>query len=151
MNPFTEEMFVLFAILALGAWIGRWSWRGISLGTAGVLFVALLFGHFGMSVPKEAEKRDNAAAALLGFRLLRERGNRISVIFKDVRAEFLKRAEADVHFACEQGGEIRALLDRADASGERENLPVRVVATVPSRFGDEPVATFELTLSFKRR
>jgi len=53
MNPFTEEMFVLFAILALGAWIGRWSWRGISLGTAGVLFVALIFGHFGMSVPKE--------------------------------------------------------------------------------------------------
>jgi putative transport protein len=53
MNPFTEEMFVLFAILALGTWIGHWSWRGISLGTAGVLFVALIFGHFGMSVPKE--------------------------------------------------------------------------------------------------
>jgi len=93
----------------------------------------------------------DAAAALLGFRLLRERAGRISVIFKDVRAEFLKRAEADVHFACEQGGEIRALLDRAEASGERENLPVRVIATVPSRFGDEPVARFELTLSVKRR
>lgn len=53
MNPFTEEMFVLFAILALGAWIGYWSWRGFSLGSAGVLFVALVFGHFGMSVPKE--------------------------------------------------------------------------------------------------
>jgi len=53
MNPFTEAMFVLFAILALGAWIGRWSWRGISLGTAGVLFVALIFGHFGLGVPKE--------------------------------------------------------------------------------------------------
>jgi putative transport protein len=53
MNPFTEEMFVLFAILTLGAWIGHWSWRGISLGTAGVLFAALVFGHFGMSVPKE--------------------------------------------------------------------------------------------------
>jgi len=53
MNPFTEEMFVLFAILTLGAWIGHWSWRGISLGTAGVLFVALVFGHYGMSVPKE--------------------------------------------------------------------------------------------------
>src|SRR6266545_8343630 len=52
MNPFTEEMFVLFIILALGAWIGHLSWRGISLGTAGVLFVALIFGHFGMSVPK---------------------------------------------------------------------------------------------------
>jgi len=52
MNPFTEEMFVLFAILTLGAWIGHWSWRGISLGTAGVLFIALVFGHFGLSVPK---------------------------------------------------------------------------------------------------
>ncbi len=53
MNPFTEEMFVLFAILTLGAWIGHWSWRGVSLGTAGVLFVALVFGHFKLSVPKE--------------------------------------------------------------------------------------------------
>lgn len=52
MNPFTEEMFVLFAILTLGAWIGHWSWRGISLGSAGVLFVALVFGHYGLSVPK---------------------------------------------------------------------------------------------------
>ncbi|HUE97914.1 MAG TPA: aspartate:alanine exchanger family transporter [Anaerolineales bacterium] len=52
MNPFTEEMFVLFAILTLGAWLGHWSWRGISLGTAGVLFAALVFGHFGLGVPK---------------------------------------------------------------------------------------------------
>src|SRR5512133_315730 len=52
MNPFSEEMFVLFAILTLGAWIGHWSWRGMSLGSAGVLFVALIFGHFGLSVPK---------------------------------------------------------------------------------------------------
>ncbi|HEX9331694.1 MAG TPA: TrkA C-terminal domain-containing protein, partial [Anaerolineales bacterium] len=53
MNPFAEGMFVLFAILTLGAWIGHWSWRGISLGSAGVLFIALVFGHFGMIVPKE--------------------------------------------------------------------------------------------------
>ncbi len=53
MNPFTESMFVLFAILTLGAWLGQWSWRGISLGTAGVLFAALAFGHLGFSVPKE--------------------------------------------------------------------------------------------------
>ncbi len=46
-------MFVLFAILTVGAWIGQWSWRGISLGTAGVLFAALVFGHFGLGIPKE--------------------------------------------------------------------------------------------------
>ena len=47
-----EQMLVLFAILAIGSWIGQWSWRGISLGTAGVLFVALIFGHFGLKVPE---------------------------------------------------------------------------------------------------
>ena len=47
-----EQMLVLFAILAIGSLIGQWSWRGISLGTAGVLFVALVFGHFGLKVPQ---------------------------------------------------------------------------------------------------
>jgi putative transport protein len=45
-------MLVLFTILALGALLGSFSWRGISLGTAGVLFAALIFGHLGLSVPK---------------------------------------------------------------------------------------------------
>lgn len=45
-------MFVLFIVMALWALLGSFSWRGISLGTAGVFFVALVFGHFGLSVPK---------------------------------------------------------------------------------------------------
>ena len=49
---FQEEMLVLFTILALGSWIGRWSFRGVTLGAAGVLFTALVFGHFGFSVPQ---------------------------------------------------------------------------------------------------
>jgi len=49
---FAEQMFVLFFIMALGSWLGTFSIRGISLGTAGVLFIALIFGHFGLSVPK---------------------------------------------------------------------------------------------------
>jgi putative transport protein len=51
---FTEPMLVLFAILALGSWVGRWSVRGVSLGAAGVLFVGLVFGHFGFEVPLAA-------------------------------------------------------------------------------------------------
>ncbi|MFZ6026355.1 MAG: aspartate:alanine exchanger family transporter [Chloroflexota bacterium] len=51
-NLFSEPMFILFAILALGSWIGRWSFRGVSLGAAGVLFVGLVFGHFGFEVPR---------------------------------------------------------------------------------------------------
>lgn len=93
----------------------------------------------------------DAAAALLGFRMLRERGSRISVVFQDVRGEFLRRPEAEVHFACEQGRELRELLDQAEKTGERESLPLHVVATVPSLSGDEPVARFILTLSVKKR
>ena len=48
----SDQMLVLFLILAVGAVLGSLSWRGISLGTAGVLFVALVFGHYGLSVPK---------------------------------------------------------------------------------------------------
>ena len=49
---FAEQMLVLFLILALGSWLGTLSVKRISLGTAGVLFVALVFGHYGLSVPK---------------------------------------------------------------------------------------------------
>jgi len=92
----------------------------------------------------------DCAAAYLALRMTEGIGG-FSVIFKDVRAEFLKRAEADVFFACEQGEEIRELLRKGRESGERENLALRVVATVPSKLGDEPVARFEMTLSAKKR
>lgn len=46
-----QELFVLFAILAIGYGLGRLTVKGISLGSAGVLFVALVFGHFGLHVP----------------------------------------------------------------------------------------------------
>ena len=48
----TEQMLVLFAILALGSWLGSLSVRGVSLGTAAVFFVGLAFGHFGLTVPR---------------------------------------------------------------------------------------------------
>jgi acyl-coenzyme A thioesterase PaaI-like protein len=93
----------------------------------------------------------DAAAALIGLRASQKAGSRIAVVFKDMQADFLKRAEADVHFVVDQGREIRALIEKADVSGERENLPVHVVATVPKLLGSEPVARFTLTLSVKRR
>jgi len=47
-----QDILVLFAILTIGSLIGQLSFRGISLGAAGVLFTALVFGHYGFSVPK---------------------------------------------------------------------------------------------------
>ncbi len=48
-----EKMLVLFAILAIGSWIGQQSLWGLSLGAAGVLFTALVFGNFGFTIPQE--------------------------------------------------------------------------------------------------
>jgi putative transport protein len=48
----SDQMLVLFIILAAGALLGSFVWRGISLGSAGVLFVALVLGHFSLTVPK---------------------------------------------------------------------------------------------------
>ena len=42
---------LIFLIMVAGYLIGRIEIKGLSLGTSGVLLVALVFGHFGMEVP----------------------------------------------------------------------------------------------------
>jgi acyl-coenzyme A thioesterase PaaI-like protein len=91
------------------------------------------------------------AGGFLAARLIRERHPKVVLIFADVRAEFLKRADGDVRFTCRDGRRIAEAMASADASGERVTIPIEIVATVPSKYGDEPVARFTLGLSLKRR
>ena len=93
----------------------------------------------------------DVAAGLICFNIVRERKLRVSFIFKDIKGEFLKRAEGDVLFTNNDGPLIQDLIRRAQETGERQEATVHVVATVPSKLGDEPVARFELTLSIKKR
>ena len=93
----------------------------------------------------------DVAAGLICFKIVRERKLRVSFIFKDIKGEFLKRAEGDVHFTNDDGLLVQDLIRRAEATGERQEATVRVTATVPSKLGAEPVAKFELTLSIKKR
>lgn len=93
----------------------------------------------------------DVAAGLIAFQLASERRERFSFIFKDIRAEFLKRAEGDVVFTNDDGPLIQDLLRRTFETGEREEGTVTVVATVPSKLGSEPVARFQLTLSLKKK
>ena len=48
-----SSYFALFLIVALGFMLGRVKIRGVSLDVSAVIFIALLFGHFGVSIPKE--------------------------------------------------------------------------------------------------
>ncbi|MDO4620307.1 MAG: permease [Lachnospiraceae bacterium] len=47
-----SELMTIFLIALLGYALGRISIKGLSLGTSGILIVALVCGHFGMEVPK---------------------------------------------------------------------------------------------------
>ncbi len=90
------------------------------------------------------------AGGLIAMKLIKEGGDDINLVFKDFNAQFLKRAEGDTVFTCEEGRDVGALVRRARESGERVDMPVHVVARVPSK-GPEDVARFTLTLSLKKR
>ncbi|MBE4908549.1 YidE/YbjL duplication [Bacillus luteolus] len=45
-----EPLLLLFFILFLGSWLGQTKVKGLNLGSAGVLLVAMVFGHFGYQV-----------------------------------------------------------------------------------------------------
>lgn len=92
----------------------------------------------------------DCAAGAFAMYLIRRQPEKIALIFKDFEAQFIKRAEGDVHFCCDQGREIAELVAQAAALGTRVERQFEVVATVPS-LSDEPVARFKLTLSLKKR
>ena len=79
---------------------------------------------------------------------IQESGRNIALIFKDFKADFLKRPEGDVHFICRDGLAIKELVKTAVSSGERHNYKLNIEATVPS-LSPDVVAKFELTLSLK--
>ena len=93
----------------------------------------------------------DVAAGLIAFKIVNERRERVNFIFKDIRGEFLKRAEGAVVFTNLEGPKIQELIRRALETGERQEAIVQVTATVPEKLGDEPVAKFELTLSVKKK
>ena len=92
----------------------------------------------------------DVTGGFLAMRYIQASTSKIALIFKDFKAEFLKRAEGDVHFVCEDGIAIQNLVRAAEETGERQNLPVQIIATVP-KISDEPVAKFILTLSIKKK
>ena len=79
---------------------------------------------------------------------IQESGRNIALIFKDFKADFLKRPEGDVHFMCNDGAAIKELVDKTANSTERFNYKLNIDAVVPS-ISSEVVAKFELTLSLK--
>jgi len=88
----------------------------------------------------------DTAAGLHAFYLSESQGIKISLAFKAVQGQFLKRAETDVVFVCKQGKIVSDCLQVSKKTGERINQDLLVEAF---NLQDELVATFTMTLSLK--
>lgn len=91
------------------------------------------------------------ASGLIAFHLMKKQKKKFSIVFKDLKAEFLKRPEARTYFHCQDGKKIQELLNTTQKTGERAHAPIDVIATCPEKTGDTPIARFTLTLSVKMK
>ncbi len=88
----------------------------------------------------------DCAGGLLATHHIRKRSEKISLVFKDFKAEFLKRPESDVVFRSRDGEALARLVDLVAKTGERHHETVKVQASC----GSEIVAQFTLTISLKK-
>lgn len=86
------------------------------------------------------------AAGVHAFYFSEKYGMNVSLAFKGIHGEFLKRAESDVIFKCDQGEIIYNALLESKKDGERKNVPIPVIAYNDA---DEQVAIIEMVLSVK--
>jgi hypothetical protein len=89
------------------------------------------------------------SGGILAMEHIKRTGDKVALLFKDFKADFLKRADSDVHFVNNDGQAIKEATAKAMATGERVNIPLHITATTPKVTGDEPIAKFILTLSLK--
>jgi len=88
----------------------------------------------------------DVAAGIHAFYLSEVSKYKISLAFKSFRAEFLKRAESDIIFKCEEGKKISLMIEKSKIEGKRINEMIEVQAINSS---SEIVATFSMELSLK--
>lgn len=91
----------------------------------------------------------DVTGAWIAFDYLARTKKPVSIVFKDISAEFIKRADGDVYFTCLDGPAVLQAFNDTIADGERKNIELLVTATVPSKYQNEPVATFKMTLSMR--
>ena len=93
----------------------------------------------------------DVAGGLMAMEMIRRSKKKVQLVFKDYKANFLKRPEGDVHFICHDGAKIKKQLAETIKTKQRVTRPLKIIATTPKLSGDEPVAEFELGLSLKAK
>ena len=93
----------------------------------------------------------DVAGGLMAMEQIKRSKKKVQLVFKDFEADFLKRPLADVHFTCNDGAKIKKQVLETIKTKKRVTRTLEIIATTPSKSGDEPVAKFKLGLSLKAR
>ena len=88
----------------------------------------------------------DVTAGLHAFYFCDELNVRPSFAFKAMKSEFVKRAETDVIFTCNEGAVVREQVLKAIQTNERQNHWVKVTA---KDLNGDVVALFEMEISVK--
>lgn len=88
----------------------------------------------------------DVAGGVHAFYFAQKYGKQVSFAFKSMEAQFLKRAESDIIFKCDEGKAIENAVKQGIETGERINLKVNVTALNTQ---NESVATFVMEISVK--
>lgn len=89
------------------------------------------------------------AIAFIAMHSIDKSKHKISLVFKNMKGDFQKRATEDVVFRCTSMQEVRDLVIAAENSDERVEKSIPISAF--GKNSNEKFADFELTLSLKKR
>jgi hypothetical protein len=92
----------------------------------------------------------DCAAGFAAMRYILQSGQSIELVFEDLHAQFIKKAQSKVYFECNQIDAILELVEQAKHSFERVKLPIEVIAYQPQHTNDI-IARFQLTISLKQK
>lgn len=89
------------------------------------------------------------AIGLLATHQIQKSGKKIVLVFKDFKADFVKRATSDVYFESTEGNKVTQLIQDVIQSGDRQNATIHGQAYIQENGIRTNVAEFDLTLSLK--
>ncbi|MFT7774742.1 DUF4442 domain-containing protein [Roseateles sp.] len=92
----------------------------------------------------------DAAAGLFAMKFMPETGHRVVPLVRAASSEYFKKLTGTAHFSCAQGREIYAACEQALSTGERQDVDVEVIVTVPSQLREQPVARITHRMSIRK-
>lgn len=89
--------------------------------------------------------------AMVAVKKIVDSKKRIDFLFKDFKANFIKRVDGDIVFVFRDVESVAQLVTEAMSTSERINKNLKAVAYVPTTSTSEIVGEFELTMTVKSR